>query len=81
MSFLGVLSDERSGVSLVSGVEFFVVIVGDDDYDDDDATDGQLASPSWCKHLFGAHDQILIFFGTIAWFLVWCAVSDERTGL
>jgi hypothetical protein len=37
---------------------FFVVIAGDDD-DDDVTTDGQ----SWCKHSFGTHDQILIFFG------------------
>jgi hypothetical protein len=29
----------------------------------------------------GAYDQILVFFLTIAGFLIWDALSDERMGL
>jgi hypothetical protein len=32
-------------------------------------------------HPFGAYDQILFFCRKIAWFLMWVALSDERTGL
>jgi hypothetical protein len=44
-------------------------------------TDGQSASLSWCQAPSGAQDQIFVTVRqTVAGLLMWCALSDERTG-
>jgi hypothetical protein len=43
-------------------------------------TDGQSASLSWKKHPSGAYDQIFSLSDHCG-FLIWGALSDERTGL
>jgi hypothetical protein len=45
------------------------------------ATDSQSVSKSWCRAPSGAYDQIFITVWQLRSRFLWCALSDERTGL